>query len=85
MPRYFLSTHSFACETGGHAVFLDLKNQQYTAIAPEDVERLREVVQGWPVVQATMKEGTTLASPAPMSDTLFPSRVCRMRQMARRT
>jgi hypothetical protein len=51
MGRYFLSTHSFACETAGHAVFLDLKHDKYTAVSPEDIWALRTFVEGWPAVQ----------------------------------
>jgi hypothetical protein len=47
-PPYFLAQHSFACETGRHAVFLDLKRDKYTAVAPEDVPYLRSTIRGWP-------------------------------------
>jgi hypothetical protein len=47
MPRYFLSPHSFACEVGGHAVFLDLRQNKYTAVVPADVGALRAEVSGW--------------------------------------
>jgi hypothetical protein len=52
MSRYFLSQHSFACETAGHAVFLDLKRDKYTAVPPEDLHVLRAAVRGWPVGQS---------------------------------
>lgn len=48
MPQYFLTRHAFACETAGHAVFLDLKRDKYTAVPPEDLPVLRAAVHGWP-------------------------------------
>ncbi|MEJ1961554.1 MAG: lasso peptide biosynthesis B2 protein [Gammaproteobacteria bacterium] len=59
MSRYFLSQHSFACEAAGHAVFLDLKRDKYTAVAPEDLWVLRTAVQGWPAIQPTPPDDTT--------------------------
>ena len=47
MPRYLLSPHSYACETGGYGVFLDLKHDKYTAVTSEDLRTLRTAVEGW--------------------------------------
>lgn len=47
MARYLLAPHSYACETGGYGVFLDLKNDKYTAVAPEDLRTIRATVEGW--------------------------------------
>ena len=47
MAKYFLSPHSYVCETAGHAVFLDLKHDKYTAVPPEEVGALRAAVRGW--------------------------------------
>jgi hypothetical protein len=48
MSRYFLSAHAFACIVDEHAVFLDLKRDRYTAIEPQHVHALRELIRGWP-------------------------------------
>jgi hypothetical protein len=48
MPRYLLSVHSFLCIAEDHAVFLDLKHDKYTAIAPEEAFVLQDLVRGWP-------------------------------------
>jgi hypothetical protein len=61
MSRYFLSPHSFACETAGHAVFLDLKRDKYTAVAPEDLHALRAAVDGWPTSVPPTGEATSPA------------------------
>jgi len=47
MTRYLLAPHSYACETGGYGVFLDLKHDKYTAVGPEDLRTLRTAVEGW--------------------------------------
>jgi len=56
MTRYLLAPHSYACETGGYGVFLDLKHDKYTAVGPEDLRTLRTAVEGWtaspdPIIQ----------------------------------
>lgn len=45
--KYFLSNHAYVRETDGHAVFLDLKRNRYTAIDPVAVRELRALVRGW--------------------------------------
>lgn len=57
MARYALSKHSFACETGNHAIFLDLKRNSYLAVSPGDVARLRDEVQGWPATTTDSEAG----------------------------
>jgi len=48
MARYFLSTHSHVCIRDDYAVFLDLRQDKYTALEPADARTLSGVVQGWP-------------------------------------
>lgn len=72
MPQYFLSTHSFVCEAGGHAVFLDLKHDKYTAVSPEDLDRLRRTVRGWPAMSPAATEGIALAPDLPNTTTDTP-------------
>src|SRR6185437_2936191 len=48
MARYFLSTHSHVCIANDYAVFLDLRQDKYTALEPADARTLSYVVQGWP-------------------------------------
>ena len=61
MPRYFLARHSYACETGGFGVFLDLKHDKYTAVSPEDLRTLRMSVEGWTAAPALANQA--VASP----------------------
>lgn len=60
MPRYLLAPHSYACESGGYGVFLDLKHDKYTAVTPEDLKTLRLAVEGW-----TARSTTTIQSLTP--------------------
>jgi hypothetical protein len=46
MSEYFLARDAFLCECRGHAVFLDLKNDRYLALPPEDLADLRSALQG---------------------------------------
>jgi len=48
MPQYLLSAHSYVCFADEYAVFLDLKRDKYTALAPEDARSLTSLVRGWP-------------------------------------
>src|SRR5512146_1547830 len=48
MARYFLSAHSHVCIANDYAVFLDLRQDKYTALEPADARTLSGVVQGWP-------------------------------------
>jgi hypothetical protein len=48
VAQYLLSPHAFVCEADGHAVFLDLKKDKYTAVTPEDLRALRGEIRGWP-------------------------------------
>jgi hypothetical protein len=65
MPRYFLAPHSYACEAGGFAVFLDLKHDKYTAVSPEDLRTLRAAVEGWTASPTATCEAVARASEAP--------------------
>jgi hypothetical protein len=47
-PRYFLSSHAFMCLTQGYAVFLDLKNDRYSALTQDESRALWGTVAGWP-------------------------------------
>lgn len=49
MTQYLLSAHAFMCVVGDHAVFLDLKQDKYTALPAAEAAALGGVVQGWPV------------------------------------
>lgn len=44
--RYHLSLHSFFCLVDGHAVFLDLKRDEYTTIGPEEALALSGLLHG---------------------------------------
>jgi hypothetical protein len=86
--RYFLSRHAFACETGRHVVFLDLKHGMYSVVEPEDVTVLRERVRGWPtewvdrraadrvdddeVIEMLVREGLLTANAALGKDASLP-------------
>jgi Transglutaminase-like superfamily len=48
MTGYLLTSHTYVCETNGHAVFLDLRNDKYIALRAEEVAALRSRVRGWP-------------------------------------
>jgi transglutaminase superfamily protein len=61
MTRYLLAPHSFACEAGGHGVFLDLKHDKYTAISPQDLRTLRRAVEGWTAGPAAITQSVALA------------------------
>jgi len=47
MPPYLLTPHSYACESDGYGVFLDLKRDRYTAVTPDSVHTLRAAIKGW--------------------------------------
>jgi hypothetical protein len=47
MCQYFVSRDVHACETGGYAVFLDVRKDRYTAVQPENVRYLRNAIHGW--------------------------------------
>lgn len=55
MPAYLLSAHSYVCETGGHAVFLDLKHDRYVAVPLSALGSLRLTIQGWPACSQDVK------------------------------
>lgn len=43
MSAYYLGKEAFVCESGGHAVFLDLMRDRYVALPPEDVRVLKKI------------------------------------------
>lgn len=49
MTQYLLAAHAFICMVGDHAVFLDLKQDKYTALPAAEAAVLRGVVKGWPM------------------------------------
>lgn len=69
MPRYLLSEHAYVRETGGHAVFLDLKRNKYTAVDADDLRCLRPLVHGWPL-PAGERDATTVPKDPRCTDML---------------
>jgi hypothetical protein len=61
--QYFLSRHAFVCVAQGHAVFLDLKKDKYTALAHSEARALDGAVLGWPFtrVAAGISDGSVQA------------------------
>jgi len=47
MQRYLLSPHAYVCAADGHAVFLDLKRDRYSALDPGDIPFVRDQIRGW--------------------------------------
>jgi hypothetical protein len=73
MPRYFLAQHSYACESGGYGVFLDLKHDKYTAVSPGDLLTLRTAVEGWtasPIVKDVTLDAGAAAPPSTEEDVI---------------
>lgn len=76
MPRYFLAPHSYACEVGGYAVFLDLRRDRYSAVSPSDLSALRTAVEGWPTSPIAGSEATA-STPIDERDKASPTSVRR--------
>ncbi len=47
MPRYWLSLHSYVCIADSYVVFLDLRQDKYSALEPSDARALSGLVDGW--------------------------------------
>jgi hypothetical protein len=47
---------------GGYGVFLDLKQDKYTAISPDDLRTLRATVEGWPTTSTNEPQPVKPAS-----------------------
>lgn len=71
MAQYLLSAHSYVRETAGHAVFLDLKRDKYTALQSDDVRILRRVVRGWPAQEDQEQANSAPSSELDTAETLI--------------
>ena len=48
MSQYRLAQHAFVCVTKDYPVILDLENDRYIAVAPQDSVDLQGFIEGWP-------------------------------------
>jgi len=56
---FFLAKHAFVCSDGASYVFLDIKRDQYSAVAARDAEGLAAIVPGWPCPNPASAEATS--------------------------
>lgn len=59
--RYWLTRHAFVCETEGEFVLLDLKKDQYVALARPGAAGLVTLVDGWPGAEEAESAGAASA------------------------
>lgn len=56
--QYFLPQHVFLCQSAGQAIFLDLRSDQYLALARAQAQLVSRFVRGWPSTIGNEPEGT---------------------------
>jgi len=61
VSRYLLSTHAFVCRVNDHAIVLDLRRDEYTAISGVEAHALSALVRGWPKLDAAVEREAACA------------------------